>query len=133
MLQNYIIKYDGKEAGQMQVQKVGLYYQLQCCCSFPRKDFYRIIIKHSTGSIDLGICVPEGDKYYIRTKIAANLITGDDWQPCAVDSQNKAGSIEITENASFRYLSRLRQMYYIPPYLYFKAQSPDPRDNDPIP
>ena len=113
----------------MQVAREGLYYRLNCRCQFSDKGFYRVIINHDGGAVDLGICVPQGDKYYITKKVAAKNLNGDSWQVVALRDEESANGLEIDPNSGFSYISRLHELYYISPFLYFKEKSPNQRDS----
>lgn len=129
MQEYHIIRYENHEIGQMQVHKEGLYYRFQCCCHFIDKGLYRVMINHAAGTTDLGICIPEGDKYYIQKRIAVKALPPDKWQVYAVKDRENMNAIKIHENHNFLYLSKLSELCYIPPYLYFKSQSPIPQGN----
>ena len=67
--------YFGREAiGRATVERQGLYYQIECACERLRKEPYRIFISCEDRTTDLGICIPCGSGFALRTKKSVRQI-----------------------------------------------------------
>ncbi len=61
-------------AGTAQVSREGLYYRIQCRCQLSGEVMYKIMASFGETQIDLGICVPKGDKFVLEKRIPAKQI-----------------------------------------------------------
>ena len=69
-LQNeYLIFSGGEEIGKVSVQRQGLYYSIRCRCMLTGAVRYKLIASGGEGTVDLGLCVPIGDRFGVDTKI----------------------------------------------------------------
>ena len=65
----YDVLLNGSAIGYAKVDREGLYYKFQCNCKFYDHKIYRIKVSDGVTEIQLGICVPEGDRFTLHTKI----------------------------------------------------------------
>ena len=72
----YGIYWNDKKVGHVKVKKDGLYYRLECICSPPQEGIHRIIVGNYQNRISLGICVPQGREYGIKTCVPVKKLTG---------------------------------------------------------
>lgn len=63
-----------RQIGNIQICKVGLFYQISCKCSLPDDRIYKLYAQSAAGMQYLGIPVPEKGAYTVRTKISAGKL-----------------------------------------------------------
>ena len=60
---------DGIAVGTADLVRTGLYYSIQCRCSFPDARRYRVYAVGRNGRMDLGLCVPVQGGFGFRTRV----------------------------------------------------------------
>ena len=61
---------DQKEVvGKAIMVRSGLYADIQCDCQYPAGGFYRVYMKYSDKTIDLGLWIKDGSHYLVRRRI----------------------------------------------------------------
>lgn len=69
-LQNEYSIFSGEEEiGKVSVQRQGLYYGIRCRCTLTGAIRYKLIASVGESTVDLGLCVPMGDRFGVDTKI----------------------------------------------------------------
>ena len=63
------VLFEGQKVGNIQREKVGLYYKFYCTCSLLQNNIYRLYAFDGNITVKLGVCIPEGHKFVLRTKI----------------------------------------------------------------
>lgn len=100
---------DSKIVGTAQLDRKGLYYQFTCFCKPPDSGLYRVCVSDGVTKADLGICVPEGERYTCTKRLPAKLLNGENLvfslQP--KDKMKNGGIVEII--APFAHLEMLEQ------------------------
>lgn len=74
MYQTVDINYDGEIIGRGEIRKEGLYYSISCKCDFSENGMYRLMLQCNGKNFNLGICVPEGGHFVLRTKIPVSMV-----------------------------------------------------------
>ena len=69
MQQEYSVFSGGEEIGTVLVQRQGLYYWISCRCQLSGLVRYRLVASCGEKTVDLGICVPQGNRFGVDTKI----------------------------------------------------------------
>ena len=67
---------NGDQIGYANVTREGLYFKIECKCKFTSNEIYRIYVSDSITEIMLGVCVPEGDTYVLKTRIPIKKLKG---------------------------------------------------------
>lgn len=111
MLQEYNIFLDGNAAGKARITREGLYYLFTCTCKLLSKEIHRIILSCNGDDIDLGICVPHGDSYYLSKLIPIKKIQdGELIFRIAKKDNGRAGSFfEVKSTMPFAHICRLHE------------------------
>ena len=65
----YPITFQNQTVGRAILSQYGLYYKIYCVCRFEQKQKYHIYVDSCDRSLDLGICVPEGDRFVLNRLI----------------------------------------------------------------
>lgn len=95
--QTYPIWEDDVIVGQAQVSKQGLYYRIYCECKRQKDGGLRAHVQCGNRRADLGILVPEGNRYTTNTRIAISKLGEGDLcfyaQPMRVDASKALVSI----------------------------------------
>ena len=73
----YDVLYNDKKVGRIQLEKDGLYYQFSCACTPPGNGIYRLYTYDGNTVIKLGVCIPDGNRFVIRTKIPTKYFFGN--------------------------------------------------------
>ncbi len=63
--------------GTAEVKIEGLYYRFLCRCTPPDEGIYRIHVSDGTNLRDLGICVPEGDRFMLIARVPVKYLKED--------------------------------------------------------
>ena len=69
MQNEYLIFSGGEAVGKASVQRQGLYYAIRCRCKLTGAIRYKLIASGGENTVDLGLCVPMGDRFGVDTKI----------------------------------------------------------------
>lgn len=78
MKREFEIYYGSKVAGTALIESQGLYHKIECTCQIPTKELYRVFLRTATTEINLGVCIPVGEKGTTTRKIPANHIDLND-------------------------------------------------------
>lgn len=65
----YDVMLNSSPVGTVRITPEGLFLRFQCWCHLPDKQIYRLQVCNNNRTIDLGICVPEGDSYYVDKRV----------------------------------------------------------------
>ena len=120
--------------GSAQVEKDGLYYCIHCACEIPGDGLYRIILNDGENSHNLGICVPNKDKFVVNKRIPAKYIIGENLTfQLVLDANN---GIAVATGKPFAHLDKLETAHLLETNGQSKiiiAPVQDQQDSDPIP
>ena len=78
-MQEYPITCENKSVGTAQVTVEGLYYRIRCYCTQEARPPRRILMRSEAASVDLGICVPDGNRFSLNTRIAVKRLGKGDF------------------------------------------------------
>lgn len=79
-MKSYNIFHNGCVVGTVDFEPVGLYVRIKAVCYPPETRIYRLILLCGFKSMDLGICVPEGDGFQVNKRILLKEIEGESLQ-----------------------------------------------------
>lgn len=99
-----------RKAGQVQVQKKGLYYRFVGSCMLSGDVICRLCVRCGDNQVDLGILVPCRDGFGIDTKIPVKKI-GEGKMAFSLTPKHDADQskfVPIYPEEPFSYLSRLK-------------------------
>ena len=71
-----ILMYD-RCVGNADVKKEGLYYLITCTCLPPDTRIHRIKVSDGSKERDLGICVPDGTKFCLTSRVPIKHLKGE--------------------------------------------------------
>lgn len=72
----YEITLNNNLVGWAQVERIGLYYKFCCICNSSKNKMFRIVVSDGNNTVNLGICVPEGDKFVLTKRIPVKYLSG---------------------------------------------------------
>jgi len=102
--------YQGEQrVGTVQVSAEGLYYSFFCRCVLSGETMCRIIVTCCGQTHSLGLPVPEGDEFVLRTRMPAKRLGQGLLQFRVIPKHTRVGGkfIPISPEEPFRYLARL--------------------------
>lgn len=99
------ILWNGASVGEAHVEKIGLYYEFRCYCNFSKRDIYRIRVSDGKSNVLLGVCVPDGNQFHLKTRIPVKKMHGETFRFTA-EAQNNRG-ILIESGKAFAYIDKL--------------------------
>lgn len=110
---NYQILMGGKEVGTAKVTRQGLYYSFDCRCALSGEVICRVTVTCGEKTHSLGIPVPEGGAFVLRTRLPVKQLgegqLGFQAQP---NHRPVAGLfVPISPEEPFGYLSRLQDAF----------------------
>ena len=77
MNDSFDIKYNGNIVGSALVSEMGLYQQIVCRCEIPKEGRYRIELRLTDNTIDLGLCVHYGTQIGTQKRLRRIISQGD--------------------------------------------------------
>ena len=99
--------------GQAVVTKQGLYYHISCRLKLTGSTIWQLQARVGERQIPLGIPVPEGDRYTLRTKISARQLGQGELDFVLVPKHAPVGEnfVPLSPETPFAYLHRLEQAF----------------------
>lgn len=118
-MDRYPVLFSGKQVGNIQISREGLYCRIRCACDPGEKGIFRLLAQCGEQQLRLGVLLPEGKEQVLETKIPAKKLCGQApeffLQPVRRELQQRettAGKyIPIYPDEPFSYLSRLKNAY----------------------
>lgn len=103
----------GQPAGKAAVRREGLYYIFDCRCHFTGEVMYRLTVSSGGHTENLGIPVPEGGAFVLRTRLPAKRLGEGKMELRAVPRHAELGEhfIPLSPEEPFRYLRRLENAF----------------------
>ena len=107
--------------GKAQIQKEGMYYRICCTCNIAKPGIHRIVITDGETDVDLGICVPQGEKFTLTSRIPIKFIKGDNKTFHLVrqgehrvipDEPEKKREVPVASDKPFSCLDELEKAYF---------------------
>ncbi len=69
--------WDGKQVGEVSVEKIGLYHLVKCRCKLPYGPIYRLSAVGEGKEVDLGILAPLNGSFQLTKRLPAKLLEGE--------------------------------------------------------
>lgn len=109
----YDVWHHNTRVGQVQIQKEGLYYCLNCLTQAPGKSMYRLIAHGESFYYDFGLCIPKEDGIGILTRIPIKIFTENAVKFELKDYKETENTTFVPVHAEkeFPYLERLKDAY----------------------
>ena len=116
----YDVILNGNRVGNIAIESIGLYYKFFCECTLPDNKIYRLFSVDKDTFVKLGICVPEGGKFVLNTRISQKVFSEKPTIFLLMSNVDKV--IYIKNGKPFDYLDKLDiarlkksngQQYYI--------------------
>ena len=108
MDREYDVFLNGQTVGKATLHKDGLYIRYSCLCSLPKGEIYRIVAENEKDSLNLGICVPNGDLWISTGRFSEKQMKIDGIklivQPC---SMMKGKFTPIIDGGEFDFIEQL--------------------------
>ncbi len=101
----YDVLYNNIPIGYAKAEKVGLYYNFLCKCKFPNNEIYRIKVSDGAKERMLGVCVPEGNYFVLKTRIPVKELQSE--VLCFTAEMRTENGISVVSGESFLYLDKL--------------------------
>lgn len=74
----YPVYLDKEQVGNINLRKIGLYYNVDCKCSLPGNRIFRLFAQCGDWKCKIGIPAPEGTCYALRTNVRFGEVPVDD-------------------------------------------------------
>ncbi len=105
----YDILLGSEPVGKAEVSREGLYYRISGKCSLSGTVIYKLRVSCEENTIDLGIFVPEGEAFWVRTKVPAKRLGTGALQFRAVPRhiELRGEFIPLSPEEPFAYIKRL--------------------------
>ncbi len=103
----YEIFLKDRAVGHAEVKKEGLYYIFTCTCTPPEGDIYRVSVTDGRNRQDLGILVPEGEKFTLKKRIACKCLNADTLSFTLLSKERTLVSVPVVAGEMFEYLDKL--------------------------
>lgn len=71
----YDVILNGNRVGYITIESIGLYYKFFCECTLPDNKIYRLFSGDKDTFVKLGICVPEGGKFVLNTRLPRKVFS----------------------------------------------------------
>ena len=138
----YDIFRGGEKIGKAEVRREGLYYRFLCACDLTGGVIYRLTVTCGGNTQNLGIPVPEGDCFYLKTRLPVSRFSKEEPVFWAVPhhQQKETDMWEpISPETPFDYITRLenavmeRRNGEVGILIKEETEDPVPQDSDQIP
>lgn len=132
---NYQILMGGKEVGTAKVIRQGLYYSFDCRCALSGEVICRVTVTCGEKTHSLGIPVPEGGAFVLRTRLPVKQLGEGQLRFQAQPNHRPVAGlfVPISPEEPFAYLSRLQDAFLEfregVPGVVINCSAPDPRDS----
>lgn len=73
-MNEYEIFLGDKVVGTAYAETVGLYTHFTCHCHFSTNRLFRVIAYYGKTEINLGVCIPDGDAYTVKARVATKRL-----------------------------------------------------------
>ena len=96
--------------GKAEVAQEGLYYSFRCICTPPDRSLYRIFVSDGSYTKDLGMCVPNEDKFSLITRVPKKYLPGQNLSFTLMPNESKESKAihtPIADNEPFEYLEKI--------------------------
>lgn len=105
----YDIYRGGEKIGKAEVKRQGLYYQFHCCCNLTGAVIYRLTVRCDDKTENLGIPVPDGDSYRLKTRIPVSRFRRGEpvFEAVPRHPERMDNWMPISPEEPFAYISRL--------------------------
>lgn len=112
MEKEFAVVLGGERIGTAKVVKEGLYYRIRCLCTVSGSVPLKIIASGSE-NVDMGLCVPMGDKFGLETRIPVKRIGEGELHFSARPRHRQTGEfMQVLPDEPFRYIDRLKDAYF---------------------
>ena len=107
------IMLNGQVVGKARICKEGLYFCFDCCCRFSGEIVFRLQVQCGERTENLGIPVPQGKDFVLRTRIPAKRLGDGELTVRAIPKHSRVSEtfIPIAPEEPFRYLQRLQNAF----------------------
>ena len=106
---NYDIVYEQGIIGKAHVEKKGLFYHFSCQCTLPSASIHYVILESGDRQYNLGVCVPEGNKFRAYKRIPVKEFEKNDFRFRLLPKEEKSKiMIEPDSEKPFAYLQDLQ-------------------------
>ena len=104
--------------GSAQIQKEGLYYRICCNCKISTEGIHRIEVCDGENTIDLGICVPEGNQFALISRIPIKKLKAENCRFALVKQGKKPTErsrreVPVEAGKPFSALDELKHGYFV--------------------
>ena len=109
----YPIELSGREIGQAEVTRQGLYYHFSCRCRLTGEVICRLAVVCGDKMESLGVPVPENGYFVLQKKVPVSKLKAGDLRVRVVPRhpQLEGKFVPICPEEPFAYLSRLKDAY----------------------
>ncbi len=108
--------------GKAQILQEGMYYRICCTCEITRGGIHRIVVSDGENEVDLGICVPQGDKFSLTSRIPMRFLKGEnrtfvlvrqgEYKPKSEEGPVEKKEVPVESGKSFPNLDELENAYF---------------------
>ena len=130
----YDIYLGSQKVGKAEVIREGLYYRFRCNCDLPDGEIYRLVISCGGKSENLGIPIPNGDSFWLSTRLPVSRFSGEEPVFRAIPKEQN-NWIPVLPEQPFPYLSALENAVLEERggEIGILISAPAPQDSDPNP
>lgn len=110
MVGTFEVRQGDKSVGCVSVEKQGLYYQIICQCRLEEKEIHRLVVTCGGRTENLGICVPMGEGFGIRTQIPCKRLGQGtpEFQLLAKQERPQGKFVAVYPEEPFSYMAKLK-------------------------
>ena len=119
MVKLFSIHYEKNQVGYAKCTRQGLYYHISCDVKRIDNNLYRVYVIDSSKIMDLGICVPEGNRFVINKRIPIKSFDGEPERFILIADADVKHFVPVLENVPFDYIQKLDKSKYY----YYESRS----------
>ena len=113
LIGTYEVRLGNRQVGEVTVQRIGLYYEMCCRCRLSEGILYRLQVLSGDKYENLGILVPEGDCFTLKTRIPVKRFEAGKTEFLLIPKydRGRGKTVPIYPDEPFAYISRLKGSY----------------------
>ena len=105
---NYPVTQNECVVGAVETEAEGMYIRIRAQCTPPDRRVYRLVLLCGSQRIDLGVCVPEGNRFVVNTRIQKRMLDESALQfILETNQENEQQFIPVDWDKPFVYLDSL--------------------------
>lgn len=103
----FLITFNGQTVGSAEVQTEGCFYKISCSCDALPNRGNRIYATDGKETIDLGICVPKGNRFVLTKRVPVKRLIWENLRFSIASADPNVMAVPVETGTAFSKLDKL--------------------------